>query len=386
VKDALRSSKRWALAVAALISIVASSGCSRNESDTSAAQEKGAPDIVLREYEPRSMLVTKETNVPRARYPAIDNHNHLREADPAEAIAVMDKTGVAQVVNLDGGFGENLVQTIERFDKQYPGRFLTYARPDWSKIGEPDFGAQAAAELEAGVKAGAHGLKINKALGLQLKDAQGKLIAVDDPRLDPLWAKAGELGIPVEIHIGDPAAFFTPLDRFNERFDELQFRPEWLFYPGYPSLEEIVKQGERVVARHPKTTFIGAHMGWYAENLDVVGAMLDKYPNYYIDIDARLSELGRQPYTARRFIIKYQDRILFGTDTTPRTNAYRLYWRFLETDDEYFDIAESHHRQGRWRVHGLYLPDEVLEKLYYKNALKLIPGASIEGLKQSPAS
>ncbi|MGH9158970.1 MAG: amidohydrolase family protein [Vicinamibacteraceae bacterium] len=386
MRETLSRSSRSALVAAAVLSIAAGSGCSRTGGDPIAAQEKGAPDIVLREYEPRSMLVTKETNVPRARYRAIDNHNHLREADPAKAIAVMDETGVAQVVNLDGGFGENLDRTIERFEKKYPGRFLTYARPDWSKINDPDFGAQAAAELERGVKAGAHGLKINKALGLQLKDANGKLIAVDDPRLDPLLAKAGELGIPIEIHIGDPAAFFTPLDRFNERFDELQLRPEWLFYPGYPSLEEIVKQGERVVSRHPKTTFIGAHMGWYAENLAAVGAMLDKYPNYYIDIDARLSELGRQPYTARRFIIKYQDRILFGTDTPPRTNAYRLYWRFLETDDEYFDIAESHHRQGRWPVHGLYLPDDVLEKLYYKNAVKLIPGASIEGLKRSPAS
>ncbi|MPY88213.1 MAG: amidohydrolase family protein [Luteitalea sp.] len=373
---------RRAVVVAAAFAVMAATACDRGRGDAATSESEGAPDIVLREYEPRSMLVTKETKVPRARYPAIDNHNHLRNTDPAEAIAVMDQTGVAQVVNLDGGFGEDLVRNIERFDKQYPGRFLTYARPDWSKIAEPGFGEQAAAELEAGVRAGARGLKIHKGLGLELTDAKGQLIAVDDPRLDPLWAKAGELGIPIEIHIGDPAAFFTPLDRFNERFDELQRRPEWLFYPDYPSLEEIVRQGERVVARHPKTIFIGAHMGWYAENLEVVGAMLDKYPNYYIDIDARLSELGRQPYTARRFLIKYQDRVLFGTDTAPRANAYQLYWRFLETDDEYFDIAESHHRQGRWMVHGLYLPDEALKKLYYENALKLIPGASIEAATQ----
>ncbi len=345
-----------------------------------------APDIYLRDYQPRSMMVA-EYHVPeKAKFPAIDVHNHLGQAsgrrvlDPAELIKVMDATGVAQVVNLDGGWGDALKATIEKYEKAYPGRFLTYARVDWSRIEEPGFGERAAAQLEEDVKAGAHGLKVAKSnLGLA-KDSRGNFIPVDDPRAFPIWRKAGELKIPVEIHVGDPAAFFTPLDRFNERYDELQDHPDWLFYPGYPPLETILAQLMSVVAKHPDTIFIGAHMGCYAENLKWVAEQLDKYPNFYVDIDARISELGRQPYTARRFIIKYQDRVLFGTDTRPDVEAYRIYWQFLETDDEYFDVAKSHHLQGRWMVYGLYLPDEVLEKVYYKNALKLIPGASIDYL------
>jgi len=347
------------------------------------ARQESAPDIILRDYQPKSMMVTDEHLLEKPKFPAIDVHNHLGQAtgrrtqDPAALIKQMDAAGVVQVVNLDGGWGENLKATIEKFEKAYPGRFLTYARVDWSKLDEADFGRKAAAQLEADVKAGAHGLKVAKNnLGLA-KDSQGNFIAVDDPRAFPIWEKCGVLGIPVEIHVGDPAAFFTPLDRFNERYDELQDHPDWLFYPGYPPLETILAQLMNVVAKHPKTVFIGAHLGNYAENIGWVAEQLDKYPNFYVDIDARISELGRQPYTARKFLLKYQDRVMFGTDTTPDAEAYRIYWRFLETDDEYFDVAKSHHLQGRWQVYGLYLPDEVLEKIYYKNAVRLIPGAGI---------
>jgi predicted TIM-barrel fold metal-dependent hydrolase len=220
---------------------------------------------------------------------------------------------------------------------------------------------------------GARGLKIAKDLGLSFKDKSGKLIPVDDPRIDPIWEKCGELGIPVEIHVSDPKAFFTPVDEFNERYDELGAHPGWSFYGDeFPSKEEILAQRNRVIARHPNTIFIGAHMGNLPEELHIVANWLDVYPNFYVDIDARISDIGRQPYTARKFLIKYQDRVLFGTDTPCNAEAYRIYYRFLETDDEYFDPAGGHHLQGRWMIYGVHLPDEVLEKIYNKNALKIL--------------
>ncbi len=347
---------------------------------------KRAPDLILQEYWPRSMMVTEHHIPPKSKFPSIDVHNHLGNVggnrpfmDPAACIKEMDAAGVAQVVNLDGGWGDVLKATIEKFEKAYPGRFLTYARIDWSKVDDQDFGERAAAQLEKDVKAGAHGLKIAKSdIGLTRKYKDGRVVPVDDPKFDPIWAKCAELKIPVEIHVGDPAAFFTPLDRFNERYEELQDHPDWLFYPGYTPLTTILEQMMRMVARHPKTVFIGAHVGCHAENLKWVAEQLDNYPNFYVDIDARLSELGRQPYTSRKFLLKYQDRVMFGTDTRPSAEAYRVYWQFLETEDEYFDVAKSHHFQGRWQVYGMYLPDDVLEKIYYRNAMKLIPGAAIK--------
>jgi uncharacterized protein len=361
-----------------LLLIVCFHGCTNPQSPAAAKEDPKPQGLLLRDYQPKSMLVTEQHHPEKAKFPVIDNHNHLRESDPEQCIRAMDATGVVQVVNLDGGWGDTLKQNIAKFEKKYPGRFLTYALVDWSKIDEPNFGSKAASQLETDVKAGAHGLKIHKTLGLAIKDKTGKIVPVDDPRIDPIWAKCAELKIPVEIHIGDPAAFFTPLDKFNERYEELEFHPDWLFYPNFPSLEQILEQGEHVYSRHPKTTFIGAHVGSQAENLKAVSTRLDKYPNYYVDIDARLSELGRQPYSARKFLIKYQDRVMFGTDTAPDAEAYRLHWRFLETEDEYFDIAKSHHFQGRWMVTALNLPDPLLQKLYHKNAMKLIPGAAVK--------
>ena len=200
-------------------------------------------------------------------------------------------------------------------------------------------------------------------------------MTVDDPKLDPIWELCATSKRPVMIHSADPAAFFTPLDRFNERWHELNEHPAWLFYgKQFPARQELLDQFHRVVARHPKTTFIGAHFGNNAEDLAGVARRLDQYPNLYIDIDARISELGRQPYSTRKFLIKYQDRVMFGTDTTPRREAFRIYYRFLETDDEYFDCAASHHRQGFWMIYGVFLPREVLEKLYVKNAERLLVG------------
>jgi predicted TIM-barrel fold metal-dependent hydrolase len=236
-------------------------------------------------------------------------------------------------------------------------------------------GERAAVELEMAVKAGARGLKIWKDFGLRVKDSSGKLIPVDSPRLDPVWARAGELGVPVLIHVGDPVAFFQPLDESNERWDELQRSPEWSCCgPEFPPLENLLQALETVIARHPCTTFIGAHVGCYAENLAFVGGMLDRLPNYYVDMGARVAELGRQPHTARRFFLRYADRILFGTDNVPDPESYRIYYRFLETNDDYFPYWHPKDRpwQGQWYIHGLGLPDAVLERVYYRNAQRLL--------------
>lgn len=339
--------------------------------------------LLLRDWEPKSQMVVKRTTILRPKFPVIDIHNHLRELDKAEEyLAEMDKAGVWKCVSLDarsaGDFYKEHIRVSHAVAKD---RFVLFFRPDFSKIDEPDFGRREAEKLEEAVRMGVRGLKIAKSLGLTYRDKTGRLVPVDDPRLDPIWAKCGELGIPVMIHVSDPKAFFVPLDRFNERWDALHLRPDWLFYGDqFPSKEELLEQRNRVIARHPETVFIGAHVGNLPEELHQVAKWLDVYPNFYVDIDARMGELGRQPYTARRFMIHYQDRILFGTDTPPNAEAYRVYYRFLETDDEYFDPNPAHPYQGRWMVYGLYLPDEVLEKIYNKNALKIF--AKFRGVRR----
>jgi len=332
-------------------------------------------DLKLLDWEPVSQLVVKETQVLRPRYPVIDIHNHLGDLENTEKyLEEMDKAGVWKCVSLDGNSEDDFFKEHLKVSQSVAkDRFIVFFRPDFDRIDEPDFGNKEAERLEKAVKMGARGLKIAKNLGLTARDKTGKLVPVDDPRLDPIWAKCGELKIPVMIHVSDPKAFFTPVDRYNERYDELGDHPNWSFYgDDFPSKEEILAQRNRVFARHPNTIFIGAHMGTLPEELHVVANWLDLYPNFYVDIDARISDLGRQPYTARKFMIAYQDRILFGTDTEPNAEAYQIYYRFLETDDEYFDPAGGHHRQARWMIYGIHLPDEVLEKLYNKNALKIL--------------
>jgi len=229
-----------------------------------------------------------------------------------------------------------------------------------------------ARQLEESFQAGAKGLKIHKTLGLGYRFKNGDLMPIDDPKLIPVWQMCAKYDRPVVIHSADPAAFFTPLDRFNERWHELGSHPNWLFHGDeFPSRDEVLAQRNRVFARHPETIFICAHFANNPEDLGAVGRWLDLYPNMYVDIDARISELGRQPYTARKFFLKYQDRIMFGTDTAPDRDAYRMYYRFLESDDEYFDPASGHHRQGFWMIYGLFLPKEVLQKIYHKNAERL---------------
>ena len=333
-------------------------------------------DLRLLDWAPVSQMIVKETKVILPKFPVIDIHNHLRNLDKTqEYLEEMDKAGVWKCVGLDGysrdDFYKKHLEVSHSVSKE---RFLIFFAPDFSKIDEPDFGKKEAQRLEEAVKMGCRGLKIFKNLGLTLIDKSGKVVPVDDPRVDPIWAKCAELGIPVMIHVTDPKAFHAgPIDRYNERYDELAERPNWSFYSDeFPRKNDILEQRNRVMAKHPNTIFIGAHMGNLPEELGRVAMWLEEYPNFYVDINARISELGRQPYTARRFMIKYQDRILFGTDTPPNAESYRVYYRFLETDDEYFDPTPAHKLQGRWMIYGLYLPDDVLEKIYNKNALKIL--------------
>jgi predicted TIM-barrel fold metal-dependent hydrolase len=339
-------------------------------------------ELKLRDWQPRSMLITNVTNVNTPAFPVIDVHNHLGGGKATltpervrRYLAEMDAAGVRAVVNLDGGWDERLKETLAALDEAHPGRFLTYALIDFSGIDEPGWSDRESERLRASFEAGAKGLKFHKTFGLGVRYKDGRFMPVDDPKLDPIWKVCAAFKRPVEIHTGDPGAFFTPLDNFNERWHELNQHPAWLFHgKDYPSRSDLHAQRMRVIARHPNTIFICAHMANDGEDLAEVARWLDAYPNMYVDIDARISELGRQPYSCRRFILKYQDRIMFGTDTAPNREAYRIYYRFLETDDEYFDPAGGHHRQGFWMIYGIFLPKEVLEKLYFKNAERLLVG------------
>ena len=337
-----------------------------------------AQDLKLLDWKPVSQLVVSKTIISKPKFPVIDIHNHLGDLDEMENyLKEMDKAGVQIAVSLDGHSKDDFYKAhLKKSHSLSKDRLLVFFAPDWRRIDEPNFGANEAKRLEEAAKLGVRGVKVFKSLGLTIKDKTGKIVPVDDPRLDPIWAKCGQLKIPVMIHISDPKAFFTPVDQYNERYDELAAHPEWSFYGNnFPAKAEILAQRNRVLAKHPNTIFIGAHMGNLPEDLGTVSMWLETYPNFFVDVDARISELGRQPYTARKFMIKYQDRVMFGTDTSPDAKAYSIYYRFLETDDEYIDPAEGHHLQGRWMIYGLYLPDDVLEKIYYKNAMRVLNAA-----------
>jgi predicted TIM-barrel fold metal-dependent hydrolase len=341
--------------------------------------------MLLKDFRPQSKLVTKTTQVDRPRFPVVDAHNHLAEPfgggwdrKPfSELLDRLDQAGVTHYVDLDGGWGEEILEShLDYFKNPAPDRFQIFGGVEWfrwRKMGDA-FPEWAAKRLRAQKERGAQGLKIWKPLGLQVEDQDDQLVDVDDERLIPIWETAGELGLPVMIHVADPVAFFDPIDETNERWEEIGAHPEWAYTsPPYPPFMHIMNGLRTLVKRHPNTTFIGAHVGCYGENLGWVGQMLDECPNYYIDISARLGELGRQPYTARRFFIQYQDRILFGLDAGPNLDEYRLSYRFLETDDEYFNYNTGEIPvQGRWHVCGLYLPDDVLKKVYSDNARKVL--------------
>ncbi len=335
--------------------------------------QSSAPEqpLLLRDFQPTSMLRVPSHEVPRAKYPVVDFHNHVSNMPLDDLLAVMTSSNIETVVNFSGGSGDRLRAQVERV-AAHGDKVLVFANVDFRSIDEPDFGVRAAAQLETDVKAGARGLKVFKSLGLTIKDKSGRIVPVDDPRLDPIWAKAGELGIPVAIHVADPDAFFVPVDRFNERWEELHRYPNWSYAgPEFPSKDAILAQRNAIVERHPKTTFVALHVANRPEDLAQVSGWLDKYPNMHVEIGARLAELGRQPYTARDFFLKYADRILFGIDSTPRVSTYEPYFRFLETRDEYFDYFPTP-IQGRWKIYGIHLPDDVLEKVYRTNARRIL--------------
>ena len=339
----------------------------------------------LEDFRPKSQLVTKATFIEKPRFPVIDAHNHLREPFGGgwdkkplpELLDLLDEADVTHYVDLDGGWGEDILNAhLDHFKAKAPERFQIFGGVDWTQwesMGN-DFPEWAAGRLKVQKERGAQGLKVWKGFGLHVHNQNGELVEVDDVRLIRLWETAGELGLPVMIHVADPVAFFDPINETNERWEELGEQPDWAFTsPPFPAFMSIMDGLANLVARHPGTTFIGAHVGCYAENLAWVGALLDRCPNFYVDISARIGELGRQPYTARRFFIEYADRILFGSDMGPDLDAYRISYRFLETDDEYFNYNTGEMpQQGRWHVHGVYLPEDVLKKIYHENAMRVL--------------
>jgi predicted TIM-barrel fold metal-dependent hydrolase len=328
--------------------------------------------LPLSQFQPRSMLVTPEHLPQRARFPVIDYHNHLDALDPRHVLDIMDACGIEHIVNITMQTGEAALRMIDKFRRADSSRFSTIAWMDWSGIERDDFVAVTFDRLERQVERGAVGLKFWKDLGLSIRDRHGALLSVDDERLAPIFDKAAELGIPVMFHTADPAAFFLPIDSANERYEELAAHPDWSFFGSQYSKQELLDQRDRVFTRHPDTIFVAAHVAESGEDLDRVGSMLETHPNVLIDISARTPELGRQPYTARKFFLRFADRILFGSDLLPEVSMYRLYFRFLETVDEYFEYPSHASRQGRWKIYGIDLPDETLEKVYRKNAERLL--------------
>ncbi len=340
------------------------------------------------------MLRVAETKVPRSRYPVIDWHTHITGGgvpgkeirfamNPETCLPVMDRKNIRTMIDLTGGYADALRQAIAKLQTAHPGRFLVFTEPAYDNASDPGYPKMQADLIGDAHKAGAHELKILKRLGLVLQEkGKGPFVHIDDPRFDPMWEAAGALNMPVAIHISDPAAFFLPIDRFNERWEELHAHPDWGYYgKGVPSDRELHEARRNVMRRHPRTKFVCLHVA-KSEDLGYVSECLDGHPNMHVDIAARIGELGRQPRMSRKFFDKYQDRIVFGTDASPSPATpqqlfgdllYEIYYRFLETEDEYFDYAPAAvPPQGRWRIYGIGLPDAVLRKVYQGNAVRLL--------------
>jgi predicted TIM-barrel fold metal-dependent hydrolase len=338
-----------------------------------AQNSKGRIDFET--YNPPSSLVVPEHVLTRAKFPFIDVHN-LQGNMPSQNLKVllseMDKLNMKTMVNLSGRSGDILALAVKNAKAADPGRLIVFANPNFSGIGESDYGNKAAKQVEDDVKAGAQGLKIFKSLGFSVKDSKGVLVAVDDPRLNPIWGKCAQLGIPVLIHTADPKQFWDEPNEQNERWLELLTQPgrNRSASDGF-SWEELIRQQHNLIKNNPRTNFIIAHFGWYANNLDLLGTLLDTYPNMNVEFGAIIAELGRQPRRAKQFFDKYQDRILFGKDSWV-PSEYTTYFRVLETEDEYFPYHKKYH--AYWKMYGIGLSDEVLKKVYYKNAIRLIPG------------
>ena len=341
---------------------------------SSCAQITGSQEMGFEEYNPTSTLVVPGTEVTRAKFPFVDIHSHqfrMADQDLSELIGHMDRMNMAVMVNLSGGSGNNIKKITENISQHYPNRFVVFANVNFDEVGIPGWAENAAKQLEEDVANGAKGLKIYKSLGLRNKDVHGNRLAVDDERLDPIWAKCGELNIPVLIHSADPRSFWDPMDEKNERWLELKTRPNRKRTDTDPApWEQIIAEQHNVFRKHPNTTFINAHMGWFANDLARLGDLMDEMPNMYVGIGAIIAELGRQPKYAHKFFVEYQDRILFGKDSW-QPAEFPTYFRVLESEDEYFPYYKKYH--AFWAMYGLGLPDDVLRKVYYKNALKLIP-------------
>ena len=356
-------------------------------------------EVLLKDFRPRALLNLSSHVPQKPRFPVIDAHNHMFGDLPAEKlIEVMDAVGVRVWLNVTGNVTlplENNTYTIARRDfdhfrkhylDRYPGRFAAFTMSDFAQWGDPvllkdaGFAGRCIEQLEEDVEKGACGLKVTKELGLFFKDNEGAMLRVDDERLFPIWERAGKLGLPVLIHVSDPEAFFEPIDARNEHYLTLREFPGWSFHGSHFSKAELLRQRDRMIALHPDTTFILPHVANHPEDLASVSELLDARPNVCVDFSARIDELGRQPYTARDFFIKHQDRILFGLDMPVSPEAYRCYYRLLETRDEYFDYPDYIGRFGvytRWKLYGLDLPDDVLKKVYYENAGRVIPGLRV---------
>jgi predicted TIM-barrel fold metal-dependent hydrolase len=334
-----------------------------------------AQTLTYEEYEPKSTLIVTEHKTPRSKFPFVDIHSHHSTLTPEyvdKLIREMDSINLQVMVNLSGGSGERLKQTVQAMKGRYPDRFVVFANLTFDDLNEPGYGKRAAARLDQDFKNGAQGLKIFKNYGMDLKYKNGNRVKVDDPEFDPVWDKCAELKIPVLIHTAEPSAFFLPIDKYNERWLELKQFPQRARPPEkYPPFETLMEERNHMLAKHPGTKFILAHLGYHGNDLARLGRLFDAYPNAYVDIAAVLAELGRQPYTARDFLIKYQDRVLFGKDIY-EPSEYMQYFQVMETRDDYIEYYRRRH--AFWRIYGLNLPDDVLKKIYYKNAEKLVPG------------
>ena len=331
--------------------------------------------IRLDEFRPVSRLEVEATHLLQARIPVYDAHNHLgRPNQPEELVHDMDRYNIRRMVDLDGFWDGTFEEHIRRYREPYPERFRIFCRVDLTPIDEPDFATKARDYVRRCSDMGASGIKFSKSLGLKLRDSSGALIPPDDDRLRPIWDAAAEHKLPVTIHIADPPAFFEETTPENERYEELATHPQWSYVgKGCPDFDDLMECQHNLLRQNPDTTFIVAHVGSHAENLRAVAAMLDEYPNMVVDTAERISELGRQPYSAREFLIRYQDRVLYGTDLIPNDTNVSCNYRFFETWDEYFPYNSwDEHNQGRWNIYGVGLPDDVLRKIYFDNAERII--------------
>lgn len=328
-------------------------------------------DLRLSDYKPRRELRSELHTLKAPRFAAIDAHNHLDSQSPDEVLRILDEVGVERIINITMQTGDAALAQIHRYRQASSTQFASIGWMDWQGLERSDFVERTIERLERLMEAGICGIKFWKDFGLSLRDAQGRLLRIDDEHFAPIFEKAGEWKLPVMFHTADPAAFFRPIDEKNERYEELAAHPDWAFSDLPVTRDDLFEQRNRVFARHPQTSFIGAHLAESGEDLAAVRRWLEQYPNLSVDISARTPELGRQPYSARRFFLDFADRIVFGTDLLPEIEMYRLHYRFLETADEYFDYPSHASRQGRWSIYGLYLPDNVLEKVYRTNALRL---------------